>query len=199
MNRDFAEEERAKNNFINIRRESTKRPASYLTGDTNTIRLSEQARRQNMLSGEKLKPNSTVDQVTSILGPFYCGGFFLGGCYGIYNVLFGAKNKRRSQFIKTKLINGSVKYGEKFGSGIGGAILLYICTTKLLRFVFLEEQTAIGEFPSALINGAVAGALFKCAYGLKPMLLTAGIGTCFSGLLYFGHKYGYDRYLTRRN
>ena len=79
------------------------------------------------------------------------------------------------------------KSATRFGNNSAAAVLLYIITGKMINFIFVEEFDDFGiqnKYDNA-IYGGVAGGIYKCTRGRRPMVLGALMGACA------GSFYGY--------
>lgn len=79
------------------------------------------------------------------------------------------------------------KTATRFANNSAAAVLMYIITGKMINFILEEEFLDFGiqnKYDSA-IYGAVAGSIYKCTRGRRPMVLGAIMGAAA------GSMYGY--------
>lgn len=118
-------------------------------------------------------------QMASLVGPAYVGAFATGTVWGLTQMP-EAKMARTRRLLVNAYLNNVGKTATRFANNSAAAVLLYIVTGKLINFVFQEEfdDFQIQNRYDNAIYGGVAGALFKCTRGRRPMVLGAILGAC---------------------
>ena len=141
-----------------------------------------------MRESDKLKREESsifMEKMASIIGPSYVLALFSGGFYGL-TLPTPPKARRTTRILLNTYINNVGKTSSRFANNTAAAVLLYVITGKFINFVFQEELDDF-EFNQTMQNalyGGVAGGIYKCTRGFRPMVLSAvigaGIGTAYS-------------------
>mmetsp|Transcript_42755 Transcript_42755/g.56447 ORF Transcript_42755/g.56447 Transcript_42755/m.56447 type:complete len:168 (+) Transcript_42755:265-768(+) len=137
---------------------------------------------------DKLKREESsifMEKMASIIGPSYVLALFGGGFYGL-TLPTPPKARRTTRILLNTYLNNVGKTSSRFANNTAAAVLLYVITGKFINFIFLEELEDM-QFNQTMQNalyGGVAGALYKCTRGVRPMMLStvigATIGSCYS-------------------
>ena len=75
------------------------------------------------------------EKLGATIGPSYVGAFFLGGLIGLTKVP-PPKSRRTTKLMVNSYLNNVGKTSARFGNNVGGAILMYIFTGKVIAFAF---------------------------------------------------------------
>lgn len=109
-------------------------------------------------------------------GTVYLLGLGFGGAYGMAE---GLRNTPANASFKLRLnsiLNAVTRRGPFLGNSAG-----------VLTLTYNLVNASIGKFRgkhddiNSLASGALAGALFKCTKGLKPMVIASGLMTAAAG------------------
>ena len=136
--------------------------------------------------------------MASLVGPAYVGAFGFGTVASFFIKHDGQRMARTRRLMLTQTLNNLGKTASRFGNNSAAAVLLYIITGKAINFIFLEEFDDFGiqnTYDNA-IYGGVAGAIYKCTRGRRPMVLGAILGSMAGS--FYGYLWRNKFFYTRK-
>ena len=122
--------------------------------------------------------------MASLVGPAYVFAAVSGLGYGLIQKP-DARMARSRRLLLNSYFNNMTRTANQFGNNAAAAVLLYVMTGKMVRFIFQEEldDFNISNKYDNTIYGGVAGALYKCTRGKRAMMLGSVLG-CIVGSFY---------------
>ena len=109
------------------------------------------------------------ERMAALVGPTWCAAFLFGAGHGLTQPI-PAKARTTRLWMNYKF-NAIGKTGFRFANNSAAAVLLWIFTGKLIDFAFKEEFEVI-QFADRIkvaAAGGIAGAIYKCTRGVRPM------------------------------
>uniref|UniRef100_A0A0N4ZYY0 Mitochondrial import inner membrane translocase subunit TIM23 n=1 Tax=Parastrongyloides trichosuri TaxID=131310 RepID=A0A0N4ZYY0_PARTI len=127
--------------------------------------------------GQDHKGRGKFEMALSGIGWVMGGAFAVGCARGAIGEFLNPDTRQLSMKPwLTRMINGTMKYGSGYAQPAGTLMVYYSALNILLGSIRAEDDiNSIGA-------GALAGALYRSPYGLKPMLKAGGAGALI-GLL----------------
>ena len=131
------------------------------------------------------------EKMSSVVGPSYVGALFAGGFYGL-TIGVPPKARRTTRILLNSYLNNVGKTSSRFANNTAAAVLLYVVTGKFINFFFLEEfeDFNLGSSMQNTLYGGVAGAIYKCTRGTRPMMLSAVLGASIGSAYSFAWNRG---------
>ena len=159
---------------------------AHMDDDQKIVLQARHGQRHRVEQVERGSISMFSQQMASLVGPAYVGAFWTGAAYSLF-ARSSDKVARTRRLQMNQFFNNLGKTSTRWGNNSAAAVLLYIITGKFINFFFQEEfdDFNIRNTYDNAIYGGVAGAIYKCTRGKRPMVLGAILGSCC------GSFYGY--------
>lgn len=114
------------------------------------------------------------EKLTFTVGISYITSAVIGLVVGVSNANRAVGKYRQLKAYHS--VNTIMKTGTRFGNASAAASLMFCVTGKLVDLVFEEEIQDYGRSVRNSLSGALTGAFYKSASGLRPMLVGSIVG-----------------------
>ena len=114
------------------------------------------------------------ERIAFTTGFGFLSGSFLGATVG---VTLGLQRAKRSRYAKAQHIFArGVLLAMRGGNAVASASLLFILVGKGIELAFEEEIQDYGNDFRNFVAGGVAGSIYKCSLGRRPMVVGCLMG-----------------------